>query len=234
MIEKSRAVFRRQDFSSLDDRGGSVFEDLEFDACRFYTSNLSITTDPSHRTLVRNVLLRRCHQTSCTVFGAVLQDVTVEALSTHGVLDVLAAALQRVVFRGRVGRVMISPDVGVSTWSRQVQAEFDTANRALYEATDWAIDISLAEFDEFQVDGIPARLIRRDPETQVCVTKAKAQEGTWVEVDLTGTWWPVSLRKLAEGRFEDTVLVAPKRNKKFPRLLEGLRSLQKAGIAEPD
>ena len=44
------------------------------------------------------------------------------------------------------------------------------AGQAFYQKIDWALDISRGEFRDLELKGIPARLVRRDPETQLIVT----------------------------------------------------------------
>jgi hypothetical protein len=76
-------------------------------------------------------------------------------------------------------------------------------------------------------------LIRRDPETQVVVTREKAIEGAWRNLDLSKTWWATSLEFFVKRGDADVVLVAPKRDRKFRDLLDGLKALRDAGVAEP-
>jgi hypothetical protein len=97
-----------------------------------------------------------------------------------------------------------------------------------------AADISQGEFEECEIQSIPAKLVRRDPETQVIVTRAKAARGEWRKLDLSKTHWGVSLNFFLNRGDQDIVLVAPKRDKKFSVLLDGLRMLRDAGVAEPD
>jgi len=115
------------------------------------------------------------------------------------------------------------------------QAAFDRANAEYYAGCDWALDISRAEFKEMDIRGIPAKLIRRDPETQVVVTRAKALEGKWRTLDLSDTWWATAIEFLLDHKKEnDIVLVAPKGHSQFEQFLAGLKLLREAGVAEPD
>jgi hypothetical protein len=81
---------------------------------------------------------------------------------------------------------------------------------------------------------VPTRLIRRDPETQVIVTREKAIIGKWKELNLSKTYWDTGIQFLLNRGDPDVVLVAPKKNPKFPDLLDGLKMLRDAGVAEPD
>ena len=115
-----------------------------------------------------------------------------------------------------------------------MQRAFEEANAAFYASVDWALDISEAEFQELSFRGIPGRLVRRDRETQIVVSRQKAMGGEWRKLDLDKTYWQVALELMLERGDEDVVLVAPKRAKDFKHLLRGLQLLRDAGVAEPD
>jgi len=84
------------------------------------------------------------------------------------------------------------------------------------------------------IRGIPAHLIRRDPETQIVVKRENALEGKWRALDLENTYWQVAIDFMLEREDPDVVLVAPKRARNFKDLLRGLQLLREAGVAEPD
>ena len=66
------------------------------------------------------------------------------------------------------------------------------------------------------------------------VKREKLLNDEWKSLDLSQTYWHVSLEFLLELGVPDAVLVAPKRAKDFNQLLAGLNRLRAAGIAEPD
>ncbi len=129
---------------------------------------------------------------------------------------------------------MTSPFVSPGWAKPKQQVAFDEANAQYYETVDWALDISEARFYECDIRGIPARLIRRDPETQVVVTREKALMGKWKELDLSKTYWATGIQFMLNRGDRDVVLVAPKRDPKYPDLLDGLKLLRDAGVAEPE
>jgi hypothetical protein len=219
-------------FSDLDST--RVFQDFEFRRCRFESCHITAWRDPDVRPTVRDVRIERSHQTGCGITGAVLEDVCVNGLETATLLQVFGAAFRRVVLRGRINRLMISPLVSPGLLSHMAQRRWDEANAEFYSGCDWALDISEAEFKDFQVDGIPARLIRRDPETQVVVRKKAVANGDWRRLDLRHTTFEIALEDLAKSRYDDTVLVAPKRAQNRDHYLAALRLLREAGIAEDD
>jgi hypothetical protein len=129
---------------------------------------------------------------------------------------------------------MFSPVVAVSHANRDHQRLFDEANKQFYDSVDWALDISKAEAEEMDIRSVPARLIRRDPETQVVITRAAAASGEWRKLDLSRTYWSVAIQGFLNDGNADLVLVAPKRSDRFRDLLNGLRMLRQVGVAEPD
>src|SRR5262249_52776668 len=110
------------------------------------------------------------------------------------------------------------------------------ANAAYYENVEWALDISGAEFGEMEIRGIPAALIRRDPETQVVITRQNALNCAWRDLPFEETLMSTSIKLFLE--FPEwgpsKCLVAPKRHPKFRQYLHDIQLLRKAGIAEPD
>lgn len=67
----------------------------------------------------------------------------------------------------------------------------------------------------------------------VLVIREKALMGTWRDLPLSNTYWPTALEFFLETGRDDIVFVAPKRDKNFRALLEGLDLLRREGIAEP-
>jgi hypothetical protein len=230
-----RHRFSNQEFRSVYDQDSSqIFDGYEFDDCRFISCALSITLDPARRTTIRNVTLRNCEVRGCSLEAAILEEVVLDGLKTNGLFQAWGAVFKHVVLRGNIERMMFSPAVAISKPERAHQMLFDEANADYYGSLDWALDIREGLFGECEIQGVPARLVIRDPETQVIVTRAKAARGEWRKLDLSKTHWATSLEFLLERGDQDVVLVAPKRHKKFKQLLDGLKQLRQAGVAEPD
>ena len=228
-------IFENKEFSRFYDRNsGSVFFDLEFRKCRFVSSVISITKQVPLRSVIRNVVLKDCESLGCWLDNPILEDVYVDGFKTNQLFQTWGAAFQHVTLKGKIGRVMISSIIAPGKATPEEQQAFNDANQDYYAGVDWALDLRDASCEEFQVQGIPAKLIRRDPETQVIVTRASAMKGEWRSLDLSGTWWHVSLKQLLDSGHHDVVLVAPKRNKAFKKLLSGLKLLREAGVANPD
>lgn len=210
-----------------------ALEDLSFEKCSWVACRYGVTAkSPAERRHIRNVEVRDCKATNNTALGPVIiEDTHVDGLQTGGLFIARAAVFRAVTFRGRCGRFLLSRVAGMDDSIVQL---FDRANQEFYQHVELALDISSAEFEEFDVSGVPARLIKRDPETQFVVRRERVAETeeVWRRLDLSGTPWPIALGNLLQSGPEDKVLVAPKRGKSFARQLEGLQLLRREGIAE--
>jgi hypothetical protein len=71
-------------------------------------------------------------------------------------------------------------------------------------------------------------------ETQVVIKREKALLEEWKKLDLSKTDWKTSIEFFLERGDEDVVLAAPKRYSKYDDLLNGLKVLRDAGVAESD
>ncbi len=219
---------------------GAVHTDCEFRRCYFEGLSLSVTHDPRSRSTVRNIRLIDCSQRGCAVYSPIVEDVMVDGLNTNGqLLQVSGAVFKRVVLRGKIDRLMLSNEVFPSILidegerNRRIRA-FKEANADYYRHVDWALDISQGKFKELDIRGVPAHLIVRDPETQMVVTRQKALEGRWRELQFNEGLFQISIHDLLQTDEPSTVLVAPKRHRKFQYYVKDLRMLQDAGVAEPD
>jgi hypothetical protein len=239
-------VFEKEEFRSFyegstyyqagrtyDNDSGRTFSDLEFRKCHFVSSVISMTRKPELRSTVRNVRLIQCEQHGCALEAAIVEDVLVDAFKTNGLFQTWGAVFKHVTLRGQIGRVMLSPAVSPGKATPTQQRAFDEANAAYYADVDWALDISEAEFEEIDIRRVPARLIRRDPDTQVVVTRERAMEGAWRNLDLSKTDWAGYIDLFLRDGDAELVLAAPKRDRKYRDHLDGLKMLRDAGVAEP-
>ncbi len=214
-----------------------VFSDLVFRQCSFERGGI-ICDDPSERVVIRGIELDRCKAYGGTLQGVILEDVLAKGPIRLGRDPIThACALKHVKIAGRIDTLWIH-DLWNFDPDDPINGEFKDANAKYYESVDWALDISEAEFSgECDIRGVPWQLIRRDPETQVVVTRQKVEVMSYelerLDLDRT-TYWETAIRMMMNRGEDGTVLVAPKRSKKFRDYLQGLHLLRQAGIAEPD
>ena len=229
-------IYTNREFRSFYDRNSRrVFSDREYRQCRFVSSSISITRKPHRRSTLHNVRFLQCEVLGCGLNAAIVEGVTVDGLETHGQLfQTWGAVFKHVTLKGDIGRIMFSPLVATGMAKPQEQQAFDEANAAFYQTVDWALDISEARFYEYDIRRVPADLIRRDPDTQVIIRRQVALEGTWRDIDLSRTYWDTAIEFFLDDGDPDLVLVAPKRHPDFQVLLDGLKRLRDAGVAEPN
>lgn len=226
-------TFKERKFASYyDQNSGKTFSNLEFLKCHFVSSRISITRDPKRRSTVRNVKIINCEQHGCALEAAIIEDVLVDGFKTHGLFQSWGAVFRHVVLRGKIGRIMTSPLVATGLATPDQQKSFDAANSQYYTGVDWALDIREAQFEEADLRGIPTKLILRDPETQFIITREKALENKWKDIDLSGTYWKGAIELFLDSGVASKMFVAPKRNPRFRQLLGGLWMLRDAGVLE--
>ena len=235
-MSQIKKVFHGQKFSGvIPGESDRPLKGLECRQCYFEGCALSVTVDPSKRTLVRNVSLIDCEQRGGSINQAILEDVFVYGLETHGTLQTFGAVFKHVTLKGKIGSIMFTPFVDLFHKNRAMQRAFDKANSKYYTTVDWALDIAEAHFEDCVFRTVPARLIRRDPQTQVVVKRANAAEDKWRKLKyVKGTRWEAELEFFLDEGNPDIVLVAPKRDRQFRHVIDGLKALRDAGIAELD
>jgi hypothetical protein len=230
--------YENQTFQRLYDRGDALFlENMRFEGCMFESCALSLTKDINRRSTVRNVSLKNCASNGCGIGPAIFEDVDVDGLATNDLLIIWAATFQHVKISGDIGKIKINPWAHFVDRTEATQGPFTTQREILYGSIDWALDISEARFKAFEIEGIPARLIRRDPESQVMITRARAVSDDWLgTARSTNNPWLLSIELFLSDNVKDMVLVAPlgAPKKKRDELLRGLRELRDLGVAEPD
>jgi hypothetical protein len=230
--------YRNQTFRKLFDDGGALFSDMVFENCVFDWCGLSLTKSVDLMSRVRNVRLNNCSIVNQSGIGpAVFEDILVDGLVTNFLLILWSPFFKHVTLEGGIGQIKINQFADGMDHSHQMQQPFDLARWRFYKTVDWALDISGAHFEECDMHGVPAHLVRRDPSTQVVVKREKALRSGWREqLSSSNTRWPFVIDLFLEDGEADIVLVAPKGKpkKEFTSLVKGLAELRQLGVAEPD
>lgn len=236
LVSYSMQSFSNQTFDSIDDRdSAATFHDMEFRDCYFESCDLSITRTPALRSTVRNIKLTNCSQRGCSLSAAIVEDVLIDGLKTNGQLfQTWGAVFNRTVLKGKIDRLMISSIALPGVIMPDEQRAFDDANAEYYRHVEWALDISKGEFKELCIRGLPGNLIRRDPETQVLVTRERAMSGEWRDLEFQDNLLPTSLDMFLQRAEPSIVLIAPKRHPRFKEYLSDMNLLRRSGITEPD
>lgn len=226
------------EFDSGRTHSGIVFANCEFRRCvlALHERNLSL------RPRVSNVEFKNCAEGGCQVIAAVVEDAVIDGLKTASLFQTWAAVFKHVTLKGRIDRMMLgpffsaeeSPYFSPGKPPSKFRQALDKANSDYYATVDWALDIRDVEFKDFDCRGIPSRLVRRDPETQIMVTRERVL-ASGNALTAGGEFWHGWLDLFLQDSFySDAVLIAPKRSPQFKELLTGLHQLRRAGVAEPD
>ncbi len=215
-----------------------VVSDLELHQCMFENWSLPPRESFSECHVIRNVTAVNCSQANCFLWTTIVEDVVIDKLMNYGrgPLFTWACLFKQVTLRGKLSGFKFNQSVGSFIFNSQPQKPWDDAARAYYETVDWALDISEAEFQSVpDFHCLPGRLIRRDPETQVLVTRQNAIAANWETLD----WDESALRLglqwfLEDGLYDEVVLIAAKRAKYFRQDLRTLQMLRREGVAISD
>ena len=225
---------------------GGVLDGFEVEKCEF--DNVSIGVDvvePRMAARMRRfnpafvsyeydsppVVVRNCRLTRCRIWKAYLRYVLVEDSIVDGMsgsqLMTSEVLLKHVVIRGPVDSIDIRHP-------RQVMGPepLIALHAAHYETVDWALDISEARFARCNIGGVPGRLVRRDPATQILVTRQRVLDTPWRDV-VHGVW-KIVIERLLKAEADSEVFVACPRGDDFEESLAVFQRLREAGIAEPD
>lgn len=236
--------FKNESFYQLYDRGDRLLlEDMKFENCTFTRCAISLTEQFGRMSTVRNVELHDCAFMNCQTGPTILSNVTITSLRTIDLFIVWCPYLDRVKLSGEIGKMKVNAEADTSTYGPSNYAKqkpFDDYRDQFYAGVEWALDISEARFKEFDIRGVPGRLIRRDPESQVLITRERALQvatpGWEKQLDPANKLWPFMINLFLSDGDADTVLAAPLATAKAKRdpLLRGLQELRRIGLAEPD
>lgn len=228
-----------REFSVHRYRLPDLVEDVELRRCRFETCQAPRQRTAADRPTLRRVSLVRCHVSASDLAAVVAEDCTVDTIWFHrgiwGPQMIEGCALRHVTIRGNVTGSLEFVAAGLLQPAAEREALL-AANRGFYADVDWALDISAARFTSvsFVRSDIPARLIRRDPETQVVITRR-----AMLDADLPGLLGEITIigmgiDRFLETGFDDTVLVAPVRGPRFVQQMATIERLRAEGLVEPD
>jgi hypothetical protein len=188
-------VFKNRRFKNKwypDKSGTTLFERARLDNCCFENCILSLTNDIRKRCTVRNVWLTDCEGINSEIGCAILEDVVVDGLKLNDLMIGFATRFKRVVLKGKIGPIKINSTPLNVDLTQDALAAFERDQRSFYADVDWALDISQAILATFELEGVPADLVRRDPETQAIVRRENAlTKGLVKKLEASGNVWDI-------------------------------------------
>lgn len=220
--------------------GGTVVDGAVVERCEIFSCDLDLPADPSRRPVFRNITMIDNIVSPMTLDGALVEDSVIDGVRVLGERNLLVVGgfvFRHVVLRGCFGAMNVV-DTLSGHWSDEIRNAYHRANAEYWDAMmvrgDWALDISEIS-GEFSLRGIPAGLVRRDPETQVVMTFDQAFAGAWRSVP--GIMDSVLLAKidlLLSNGWRDAILSVSRERPGFAADIRILRGLQRIGAALPD
>ncbi len=205
--------------------------DLDCVRCTFSNCHVPSGGSPAHRFHFRNVRLRRCIHHACWIEGAILEDVVVDSLKRFGrdPLFVRGCAFRHVTLRGPVSFLLPKPHVYDRQTGAPVEAFF-RANQLFYQDTDWALDITEAQFGGLVTfAGIPPHLVRRNAASQFVILRTAAAE---IAAAYPHSVWAIIAEDLMSLGLTGTVVAVGSRSRTYSRDVAAAQVLREQGLAE--
>lgn len=204
-------------------------EPILFERCVFEACSAAVYSHARERIRVNDVTLRNCEVRGGGIRGLAITESVVDGLVVKSLPQVLGCTFHHVVIRGKINQLMIHHDLPTV----YDQIPFAAAAGRLHAEIDWALDISELDSPDFEIRGIPSRLIIGDPDTQAVVPRYQAINDAWKDVDLSGTSFRIALEMLADSTWDDYILIAPRTGRSSLRAREVIAELISRGIAQP-
>lgn len=223
--------FVAQEFSDLNSFDGPAeVADYEFHRCQFFNVDASPQADPASRLHIRRIVLTHCTYWNCSLYGAALEDIVVDNLKRGGrsPLFFWDCAFRHVVLRGPLSFFKINAQVDISKDSSRSRA-FRKANERFYLETDWALDITAAQFGGLvDFPGIPPHLVRRDPATQFIMLRSLAPR--FLEPSYPPDVWSQIASDALTSSDEGIVVALGRRARTFGQDLQRAEELRAAAL----
>jgi hypothetical protein len=228
-----------QTFDAPHYHNRQLIADLRLERCTFNGAGMTpewAKPDPLRRPTFRNVYLRDVRADHAHLEGAIIEDVTVENMKAgKSPLFLRGNAYRHVTFRGRIApleiRGKVFPGFTRPEAEARVTSFWDQANAAYYTTVDWAIDISEATYASLSISGVPTKLIRRNPQNTAVVTREAALTGRWKNLVMKRGLFKVAISWFVDDGYEDMLLIACPKGKRYEDDLTDLAMLRDAGIA---
>ena len=208
------------------------YSDASFIDCTFDNCGIRAGA-PDRRRLIRNLELRGATQRACFLHGVCIEDCSIHDLKKLGRIPLFfwGPVFKHVTLSGRLSAIKINRLL--EPIPKKSQGAWNLSCKAYYEHVDWALDIRNAIFQGgISLEALPGTLIRRDPETQVLVSRKSLGVADWKLMVQQQPAVGIAIDWFLEGSlFSDVVLVASKGASYFRDELAVLELLRREGVA---
>lgn len=224
-----------REFFALRTESEGKIENLELVDCVFDNCILASFDDIEGMPSVVDVILRNCVDVNSYIGPCYIKNVVVDNLRTADLLIIWGAIFSGVVLKGRLGKVKINSLMEAASYGTALQSSLDKKRDEFYRQSEWALDISKARPLCLEIEGVPSRLIIRDPETQIVVSKEKffSSEHCKAVANLhEDVEFP--LMEFLKSDDPEIILAAPtgRPKKNYQKILDSFAELHLLGFAE--
>jgi hypothetical protein len=194
--------------------------------------------DPRLRPTIRDVTLWNTNACSAFLEGAIIDEVTVNTTKVgKAPLFLRGSVYRHATLKGRIGRIEIRgkmfPPLDLPKEDRErIEFMWDLANAAYYQTVDWALDITQARYGSLSISGVPAKMIRRNPENTAVVTRERAMSTSWQDIPVKNRLFSNVISQFIGEGYDDVVLIACPRSKRYNEQIADLQILRDSGAAE--
>lgn len=222
-----------QERAILPAYAGAEIINASFEGC-----HVTAQASAGQWTRLSEFALTDCAQMNCSLDTCAIEDVSIHNLKRTGgdPLFLWGCVFRHVTLSGRISGIKINQRVGLGSKTPIDQETWNSAIAAYYEDVDWALDIAGAAFaGGIDLDAVPGRKIRRNPETQLLVTRERLASTDWQSLDYQNTAIDITLGFFHRDSLFDSVVVPARTASKYAKAdLAVLARLREAGLAEPD
>jgi uncharacterized protein YjbI with pentapeptide repeats len=220
IINLSGNIYRTKTFVDLELGRGAILQNAVFENCLF--DNCKIRDGAGTHSILRNMEFKDCKYKGGDFYHASLEDVQIENLSTGGLKQAVDCFFKHVTLKGKFDRLFIRC------------TEHPTPDPVKYYAdVDWALDIRDALFKEIDLGGIPCKLIIRNAETQIVITRNAAETNNGWR-NLPCDTWVTAIEYITDDYpiADEIILIPEAYNKNYALQIESVRMLHELGLAQ--
>ncbi|MFD7900122.1 hypothetical protein [Streptomyces sp. NPDC059743] len=201
------------------------YEGVRLVKCTLSACSLAQFDDPEFSLVVRDSSMQGCRVDRCSVQGVFFDGVTIDGLAAKQLHRLYGCVFRRVVLRGKIGPIMaMGPHTGLAGREHYIAGMIEK-----YRDIEWALDISEAVFSDADFYYVPGHLIRRDPETQVLLSREKVKNVPREDFPLYAGIWA---SRFDETPFDTLVGVAPKASSNFSNYMSDIEWLRSRNLVE--
>jgi len=214
------------------------FQDMEVTDCVFEGCYVPRQASLGAWVTVRNISVHNATQINCSINNAIFEGVSMHDLKRQGEapLFLWCCVFRHVTLSGKISGLKINRSLGPIPGGvpKADQEAADEQVRQFYLSPDWALDISGAKFGGgISFEALPGSKIKRDPETQVLVSRSAILNSDWESFEYGNSAFNINLSWFLKGSlFESVVLAARMGSKDAKKDLAVLDMLRRQGVAE--